>query len=378
VILGHLGGYLFGIAGEGQRWEHPGGDPLACFLHAISVGVDLFFVVSGFLLVLPFAGHYLHGEKPVSLRAYFTRRLTRLEPPYLVHLLVLVVVCAVLGKHVPSLARYVGETPIQNGFGWFAEALRHIAASSVYCHYILFRTYPVPNGVLWSLEVEVQFYILVPLLAGVFAVRNRALRRTIIGTAMVASSALASIGGPDMHYTLLGHLQEFLAGFLLVDFYLTEWRDTDTTHYRWDAISLIGWVGILFRESFGPFTVFLLPWLMLLAYLSAFRGILFRKALSNPWITTIGGMCYTIYMYHNMIISGLIGFTMRWATGILWLDFLLQTAIFSVILLGSCSVMFLLFERPFMQRDWHKKLWARLSSLGASATVEPIDAQSGS
>ena len=46
-------------------------------------GVELFFIISGFILGLPFAKQYLAGGKQVRLGAYFLRRLTRLEPPYI-------------------------------------------------------------------------------------------------------------------------------------------------------------------------------------------------------------------------------------------------------------------------------------------------------
>src|SRR3954462_11306684 len=46
------------------------------------VGVPLFFVISGFILALPFAKWRLNGERQVRLKNYYLRRVTRLEPPY--------------------------------------------------------------------------------------------------------------------------------------------------------------------------------------------------------------------------------------------------------------------------------------------------------
>src|SRR5512135_2587051 len=45
-------------------------------------GVELFFIISGFILAYPFASHYIKGARRVNLRSYFLRRVTRLEPPY--------------------------------------------------------------------------------------------------------------------------------------------------------------------------------------------------------------------------------------------------------------------------------------------------------
>src|SRR2546422_10744629 len=51
-------------------------------------GVQFFFVISGFILGLPFATKYLKNGEDISLRKYFLIRLTRLEAPYLLNLLV--------------------------------------------------------------------------------------------------------------------------------------------------------------------------------------------------------------------------------------------------------------------------------------------------
>src|SRR5918997_508905 len=47
-------------------------------------GVQLFFIISGFVLALPFARAHAGKQPRVKLKEYFLRRLTRLEPPYVV------------------------------------------------------------------------------------------------------------------------------------------------------------------------------------------------------------------------------------------------------------------------------------------------------
>jgi peptidoglycan/LPS O-acetylase OafA/YrhL len=44
------------------------------------IGVPLFFVISGFILGIPFAKHFINKEPKVIISEYFKRRLTRLEP----------------------------------------------------------------------------------------------------------------------------------------------------------------------------------------------------------------------------------------------------------------------------------------------------------
>ena len=45
-------------------------------------GVELFFMISGFILAMPFAKQYLLGGKRIAIKEYFFRRITRIEPPY--------------------------------------------------------------------------------------------------------------------------------------------------------------------------------------------------------------------------------------------------------------------------------------------------------
>ena len=114
------------------------------------MGVHIFFVVSGFVLGLPFASYCLHGTKKVSLRSYFWRRLTRLEPPYIIVITLLAAALVVMGYYS------------------FKEMLPHFLASLVYLHSILYGSWSIIDPPVWSLEIEVQFYTLAPFLALLF------------------------------------------------------------------------------------------------------------------------------------------------------------------------------------------------------------------
>ncbi len=96
-------------------------------------GVQIFFVLSGFLLVAPF----LRG--PVDLRVYGVRRLTRIVPAYLL---------ALVGISMLSESREFLDNPLR---------------------YLLFLQQPgVPQltmmPVAWSLQIEMAFYLVLPLL----------------------------------------------------------------------------------------------------------------------------------------------------------------------------------------------------------------------
>ena len=173
-------------------------------------GVNLFYVISGFILGLPFAAHRLQGRPAVSLRSYFLRRLTRLEPPYILNLLL----CFAL------LAAVSGESA--------RALLPHLAASLVYLHNLWFGQQSTINPVAWTLEVEVQFYCLAPLLAMVFRIRSKPARRALLIASILLAGALQMMywDAPGrVRLTILFAVQYFLTGLLMADVYLADWKE---------------------------------------------------------------------------------------------------------------------------------------------------------
>ena len=53
--------------------------------------MELFFVLSGFILGLHHLKHYLKDSNKVSLKSYFLRRVNRLEPPYIIVMFLLLI-----------------------------------------------------------------------------------------------------------------------------------------------------------------------------------------------------------------------------------------------------------------------------------------------
>jgi peptidoglycan/LPS O-acetylase OafA/YrhL len=125
-------------------------------------GVSIFFAISGFVLGIPFARERLLGEKHVSLKQYLLRRLTRIEPPYMVSQFIRLYP-VMLAKSLTLL-----------------QILPHFLAGLFYLHLLIYHTLPEVQLVGWSLEIEVQFYLLAPLLARIFFRRSAGLRSALI------------------------------------------------------------------------------------------------------------------------------------------------------------------------------------------------------
>ncbi len=342
VILFHLHGYLivkssFYHAGSVSRTD------LQTAIAGVGFhGVELFFVISGFILALPFAAHYLNAAKPVSLRKYYLRRLTRLEPPYFVTAIALFI-----------LAVWVQE---RNA----AVLLPHLGASLFYLHNLIYGSASSVIGVAWSLEIEVQFYLLVPLLTLLFAVRQRWLRRLLLMSSILitlsAQSLLLGRGG-RASLSILGYLQFFLVGFLLADVFLADWKEAPPHSLYWDAVSMVGWPLMFFILQSETITHWTFALLIFLLYCAAFRGRLSRRMFSSPPVTAIGGMCYSIYLIHYEVISAVSRLTSRIRIGgPPWIYLLIQLGFVGSAILVVCGFYFILLEKPCMRRDWWRRI----------------------
>ena len=83
VFFVHVAFYLT-IKRYGESWASSGdgGEAVVGVLHILGLrAVLLFFVISGFVLGLPFAKAARKGQPVRSLKRYLMRRITRLEPP---------------------------------------------------------------------------------------------------------------------------------------------------------------------------------------------------------------------------------------------------------------------------------------------------------
>ncbi|MEI6409491.1 MAG: acyltransferase family protein [Bacteroidota bacterium] len=347
-------------------------DSLAYFISRGTVGVFLFFAISGFVLALPFARHAVQGTPRIPLKQYFLRRLTRIEPPYLFWMTIFALVLLVKGDYL------------------LPDLFKHWLASITYTHNLIFKDYTRINPVAWSLEVEIQFYLIAPLLAFLyFRIQHKMTRRIGLLLGLVGVIALQTGFGLmpfQVRTSLAGQIQHFMIGFLLVDFYLTDWKDGVTKSMIWDLLALGAFVTMCYTWS-GVFSLNLLFTLALLTlFIAAFRSVYFRALISQPWIAITGGMCYTIYLTHLPLLQALTPLTSTFAVGHnFWMNYLIQLAILLPIVWGTSAMFYLAIEKPFMQRRFPKlsiklntkrlRQLAAVLVLFAFSFVHPLHAQ---
>jgi peptidoglycan/LPS O-acetylase OafA/YrhL len=324
---------------------------LANILHHAMLGVPIFFAISGFILGLPFAKYHLNKGKRINLKAYFIRRLTRLEPPYIIALTLLFFGYVIFFKTID-----------------FDTGLKSYFSSLIYSHNVIYsgvHPFPLLNPNLWSLEIEIQFYILAPILAYIFSVKSVSVRRGVL----IASALLFTIY--NVYYTLpflsiVRYFHYFLVGFLVADLYVS--KSTIFPKTRLDA--LFGFFFFVFIWVFETedFTSHMAKsaWevIQLVSIFFLFYYVIFHKALtflSYPFITNIGGMCYSIYMLHSPIIYVFGKYIVKFNfSKYAVLNFSIYLILLLTVILVISAIFFQLIERPCMERDWHKKLFNKL------------------
>jgi len=299
-------------------------------------GVDLFFTISGFVLALPFARQYLAKGSPVALRKYYLRRLTRIEPPYLVALAGCTALYAVHNHSWPT-------------------TLAHSAASAIYLHSLIFGYPSLVNGVLWSLEVEVQFYLIAPVLMQLYRFHSFYVR-LICYLTIASASYIAELffRTPRIDLSLPSSLSFFVMGLLIADMYvLRRIRLAETLS---DMVGL-GALTALFALSQPSFFWFG-PICMLLLCIAALQGHWLRRVLAAPWIAITGGMCYSIYLLHLKLIEICLfltsrGISPRWSYA---QNYLLQMLAAGAFVFLFSALFYRFVERPCMDPAWPSKL----------------------
>lgn len=353
VVLYHCMQQIAARNGVSANFEdHQGADRFVIWLLSQGrLGVQFFFVISGFVLGLQYSERHFSGRPKPGLGRFYLRRLTRLEPPYAVNLLfsyLLVATLFALGLRA-------------KGAG-FSALLPHLAASLVYLHGFIYHDMSLVNGVTWSLEVEAQFYLLMPLMGTlIYLIRGNHMRTLVLFAAIVAhGAAVGADHDPPwyLQFTLAGYLGYFLTGILLADLYGARSDRLASGDIRWDWAALGALVIILvseFRSGYeGHF-----PLLFGVVCRAALSGRLLKRALNLTPIWIIGGMCYSIYLYHLWIIA-LGAQAMRFAYRHdfpFWRNYCDLCPWLLIAVLAISSGFFLALERPCMERDWPKKLW---------------------
>jgi peptidoglycan/LPS O-acetylase OafA/YrhL len=323
------------------------GYPLHAWAACGYLGVDLFFVLSGFLLALPFVAA-ARGERPFpSLRTFFARRARRVLPAYWVNIAVLVVVAYAIDRTVFE-ARTLAA---------------HVALLQV-----LLPGVQTINPVTWTLPVEWTFYLVLPLagwamlrgarwpfllaLALVWAVTTRLL---VYDWWWDGRTGWVATPGSILHFN--ARVDQFAFGVVAAWVHFSVPISVVTRRVLLalgivGLLSLVPWLaarGDVFGNADYPwllwhFTVVALMWTLVVLGLAA--PVSSRDARTPKVLSFLGMISFSLYLWHLPVIAWV------WRSAIpasLGVPVAAAVALIGALLLAWLSYRFV--ERPFLPRD---------------------------
>jgi peptidoglycan/LPS O-acetylase OafA/YrhL len=264
------------------------------------VGVDIFFVISGFLISSIIFAQLHTGT--FSYLDFYGRRVRRIFPA----LLVILVVCYIfgwfvllageykqLGKHIAAGAGFISNLVFRSESGYFDAA----AINKPLLH-------------LWSLGIEEQFYIVWPLMLSLLWRRHRLRFGAIL--LIFAASFLWNIWAVHTDpvadfYTPQTRFWELTIGALLA--YLSLFHPSAIGKFKsaqsgLGAVLVVGCLVFTVKEIPFPGWWALLPTLGAALLLSAGPGAWFNRAiLANPLAVWLGLISYPLYLWHWPLLS---------------------------------------------------------------------------
>lgn len=264
------------------------------------LGVELFFALSGFCMLYPYARARFAGTAPPSWSTYASRRAMKIVPSYLLALGVFTVLAA---------PRYDDRGAL------VAALLAHVA----FVHPFFPQHFQAISAPLWTIGIEVQFYVLFPLVCGLFV------RRPLTGFSLlvvVAGGYRLLLDALRLDTTffptsqVLAFLDVFAAGMLAA--YVVAWyrsgaarvpeRAMTLTALVTAALALAG-LTLLAQSSVltndADFFTWHARWRLSLAALlfvlvttSSLAFPSWRRVLANPVLVFLALISYNLYLWH--------------------------------------------------------------------------------
>jgi len=369
VVVFHI--YAFG---SGSPAVFMAGVDLRPWLSTGFVGVNLFFVLSGFLLMLPWTkSYYLNKATPNTL-GFYRRRALRIMPAYYVHLFVLFLVLVPIAYSVSSVFSRTGITMV----------LAHFT----FTQYLFPQTsngFGI-NGALWTLTIEAAFYLVLPFVARFFLGR-----KTLVGlfVALLVTQGWLYLSFHDLYdfamfvmsksslsdYDSLtikmflalqfpGQVFYFAVGMAITNFFFqTSTVDDSSTPAEMLAsvlalLSIAGlfWIMWLIARIDLWNTIWIYLWHVIAAFVlgalvlcATVSSSVARRLLGGRLLRLVGMVSYSIYLWHLPVIY----FVKKYLIpsnlgGVEVFHFMLLVCVTLTLLLGCASYIYI--ELPFLRK----------------------------
>jgi peptidoglycan/LPS O-acetylase OafA/YrhL len=292
-------------------------------------GVPVFFLISGVLISRSF-------EQSASVREYYRNRCLRIFPALWICLLVTVGVILACGVGA------LGVAPTSEWLIWWADQMSGLEA------------YPTAfNPSLWTIPVELEFYLLLPAIYALLKLREQ--RRNALLLSLLAASLairLACVNGAPLSRigvaallvpTVVPHLWMFLSGVLAQRNWASI-RHLFVGQFHW---WLLGYVIVRalvarFHVALGGLEIH--PALFVLLSGVVLSGAMSGRSLSNRLLRH-NDISYGTYIYHMLVVNLMVQYA---APASAW-----SVAIALAASLALAALSWRLVEMPFLAQKHH-------------------------
>lgn len=307
-------------------------------------GVDVFFVISGFLITTIISSEYQRTGN-ISIKGFYERRARRLLPA----LLVVILISIPIGWYVlyPSqlidFSNSILSTLIFTSNFYWEMTLQEYGAESALLKPFLHT---------WTLAVEEQYYIVYPFIVLVIFRFFKNYAIVLLSCGLLLSLQFAeslTTRDPSLSFYMLpSRFWELLFGGL-VAFSLLQCPQKKTMRYLYGIMPKIGLLLIVYSllfiklESHHPGYITLIPVVgTVLIIWFANENDLVTKLLGSKLFVIIGLISYSLYLWHYPIFSfgRIIDDTPTWDDKVLWI---VLTILFS-------SLTYFYIEKPFRNK----------------------------
>ena len=276
------------------------------FLPGGFLGVDIFFVISGYLITSIIYKEYLK-EKKFSFTNFYQKRIRRLVPA----LFFVILISSIVAYNflLPSFFKeYVYS--IISSFFFSSNIYFHYEGQSYGANILSIK----PFLHTWSLAIEEQFYLIFPLffiIIAKFYFKNISL--IFIFVALISIIFSISIGSSHSSfnfYMLPSRAWELLAGSILAVLHAKKKRMHQKDSISWEFFSKVGFILIIYSFIFFKgagnlpiyYSAFPVIGCCLIIHYNNKKDLIIRF-LSSKLMVGIGLISYSLYLWHHPILS---------------------------------------------------------------------------
>ncbi|WP_435927062.1 acyltransferase family protein [Dryocola sp. BD613] len=266
------------------------------------VGVDIFFVLSGFLITSILIDKKQKADYQLlnAIQYFYLSRIKRIFPAYFFMLVFIGVFTAIVFLPSDFTEFLVG---LKKAI-WFNSN----SYFSTFGDYFSPATHEQPLLHTWSLAVEIQFYLIIPFLILLLPVRilKVVLWAFFIVFIILAEYQLRAVGAEQAtYYSLAARLPEFFAGSLTA-LYLISTKQKPFVKKQLNCVGLfLVIMAVFLQPMLGPFPgiASLFPVLGVILILFCVKKSYVNHFLSHPWLVWIGALSYSLYLWHWPVLA---------------------------------------------------------------------------